>query len=180
MGLHCAEITAQTRRGDPCGRPFPRTASSLRATARVAPTGRAVQPGHSARFDLTIPQSAPPTAPFAQGGLSRKPRGGIGAVQTRWCSLAAGWGHPALRRVRRCGVGGCGTRPIPPLCKGRWLAGTARRRGWRDEAPVFRWRTTYLSAPTPQSASLTAPLAQGSYSEGARRNWRAENVMAQS
>ena len=30
------------------------------------------------------------------------------------------------------------TAPKPPLCKGRWLAGTARRRGWRDAASNLR------------------------------------------
>ena len=53
--VFAAASLGRTCRGDPCGRPFPHSARSRRATARVAPT---------------TSQSAPPTAPLAQGSYS--------------------------------------------------------------------------------------------------------------
>ena len=70
MGLFCAEITAQTRRGDPCGRPEADSRTRKRATARVAPTGSCRSTDHCTKSDPTTPQSAPPTAPLAQGSHS--------------------------------------------------------------------------------------------------------------
>ena len=63
----------------------------------------------------------------------------------------------AVRRVRFC------TAPKPPLCKGRWH-GVSRDGGIvrQDFATIERLRRNRIAATIPQSASLTAPFAQGS------------------
>ena len=57
--------------------------------------------------------------------------------------------------------------PKPPLCKGRWHGRKAVTEGLAGRGGEFSRRTARLKAPTPQSASPTAPLTQGSYGHGA-------------
>ena len=55
------------------------------------------------------------------------------------------------------------TAPMPPLCKGRWVA--VRRLGGivrYNVAKIAAFRRKYTAVTIPQSASLTAPLTQGS------------------
>ena len=120
MGLFCAEITAQTRRGDPCGRPEADSRTRKRATARVAPTGSCRSTDHCTKSDPTTPQSAPPTAPLAQGSLSEGARRkrhaqNPGAFGRRGCFVrcrALGKMRGSRRRFlrwRRAGRQGWGT-----------------------------------------------------------------------
>ena len=94
-------------------------------------------------------------------------------------SPAGGWYPPLRVCVRRRSADGCAVRQSLPCARGGGSP-QGETEGLAGRGGVFSTRTTCLSAPTPQSAPPTAPLAQGSYSEGACSNRRAENAMAQS
>ncbi len=107
----------RTRRGDPCGRPAAGIRARERATARVAPTRRAVQPIFFKIRPLQPLSRLRRQLPFlietAHGagiriggyglhrGAIRRARAAIGAGETWRRSPRLRWGHPALRRFRR-------------------------------------------------------------------------------
>ena len=139
-----------------------------------------------AEFEGLTSQSAPPTAPLERGAF-RIAGSGMGVAETRGAQSGGGMGSS---RPTAYGWGGLqplshGFAVTAPLAQGSLGAG----RNWRivllgrwraiglpqSARPFGRLRVTGVfdcagfggRLTTPQSASLTAPLAQGSFGRGA-------------